>query len=166
MINDPSFASTLSERVPQPYLPIDAFAIYGWLERAGVHQFYPNFQPWFFGKVVPGLHTGERHIVTTYVEGTLAGVAICKRAETERKLCTLWVAPALRERGVAKSLARCAFDWLESDRPLFTVPEERIAEFAGLLRVWGFSPPQVYPSLYRWNRAEYVFNGPVGIPDH
>ncbi|RUX42502.1 hypothetical protein EOA33_31745 [Mesorhizobium sp. M4A.F.Ca.ET.050.02.1.1] len=166
MINEPGFASILSGRLSRPCLSGDAFSIYGWLERAGVHQFYPNFRSWFFGKVLPGLDTGERKIITSYVEGTPAGVAICKRAETERKLCTLWVAPALRERGVAKSLASYAFDWLESDRPLFTVPEERIGEFAGLLRIWSFSAPRVYPALYRSDRAEYIFNSRVGISDH
>ncbi|MER8751223.1 GNAT family N-acetyltransferase [Mesorhizobium sp. M1050] len=163
MINEPGFANILSGPVAQPNMPSDPCSIYDWLVRAGVHGFYPNFRPWFFGRVIPGLHSGERHIVTTYVEGALAGVAICKRSEAEHKLCTLWVEPALRERGVAKSLARYAFDWLDSDRPLFTVPEERIAEFAGLLRVWSFSAPRTYPSLYRSNRVEYVFNGSVGI---
>jgi hypothetical protein len=139
--------------------PCDPAVVHATLERAGVSDFYPDFQPWFFNRVVPGLHRGERSILTTELEGTLAGVAICKYSGIERKLCTLWVAPKLRGRGLADELALRAFDWLDTDRPLFTVPEEGLIEFTGLVRAWDFPSPTAYPNLYRRGRTEYVFNG-------
>ncbi|MFC5038931.1 GNAT family N-acetyltransferase [Tianweitania sediminis] len=128
------------------------------LERAGITQLYPNFEDWFLRKVVPGIRAGERCIMTSFIEGLLVGVAICKRTEVERKLCTLWVSPQARRRGVASELASSAFSWLGTNQPLFTVPEERLCEFDRLLQSWSFPKPVIYKDLYRSDRAEYVFN--------
>lgn len=136
----------------------DPYVIYRLLARAELGLFYPHFEGWFFGKVVPGIRSGERQIITCEDNGAIAGVAICKKSELERKLCTLWIEPSSRTRGLASPLAQHAFDWLESDRPLFTVPEERLGEFSGLLKTWNFSPATTHPDLYRKNRNEYIFN--------
>lgn len=146
--------------------PVDPVAVHTALERAGVTRLYPDFEDWFFGKVVPGMRSGERCVMTSVIDSVLAGVAICKRTETERKLCTFWVSPHVRGRGVAAELAGEAFDWLGTAKPLFTVPEERYAEFGGLLRSWSFSKPVRYGELYRPNRLEYVFNGGFGGMAH
>ena len=166
MMGELSFARAGSQPYLQPSSACDPVAVYAVLERGGVHEFYPDFQPWFFGRVIPGLYSGERCIIAAELEGALAGVAICKDSGVERKLCTLWVQPRLRVRGLAGELARRAFDWLDTDRPLFTVPEERLIVFAGLVRAWHFLAPTAYPNLYRGGRTEYVYNGPVGNSAH
>ncbi|WP_082640630.1 GNAT family N-acetyltransferase [Aureimonas sp. N4] len=143
------------------YPRLEPSAIFEVMVGAGVAGIYPDFQRWFFNKVVPGLHTGERCIFPWSINGHLAGVAICKRTPVEQKLCTLWVSPNHRTRGVAAMLARDAFAWLGSTRPLFTVPEERFADFEGLVEGWKFPKPMVYDGLYRTGRIEYVFNGPL-----
>jgi hypothetical protein len=134
-------------------------AVYGTLEEAGVTRLYPGFEAWFSGKVIPGMRTGERQILTSAVGGKLAGVAICKRSDIESKLCTLWVAPEARGRGIAADLAGGAFAWLGTIKPLFTVPAERLAEFQGLLRAWSFSDHVACSGMYRPQRVEHVFNG-------
>lgn len=141
--------------------PIDPSAVFAALEGAGVAELYPDFRGWFFGKVVLGLRSGERCIAPWTIDGTLAGVAICKRTKTERKLSTLWVCSEARDRGIAGKLARDAFMWLGTSQPLFTVPEERAAEFVGLVQAWSFQKAVAYHGLYRAGRVEYVFNGPI-----
>lgn len=138
---------------------------YAALENAGVPVFYPGFRNWFFGKVAPALGA-QRRLIIAKRRGRIAGLAICKRYETERKLCTLWVHQDERGRGIAGDLAREAFDWLDTDRPLFTVPDEHLAKFRGLVRSWGFSNPVAYRSLYRSARTEHVFNGIAGTCSH
>jgi hypothetical protein len=159
MTGELSFVRPLSGPNLQPSPSYGPATIYAALERAGVSEFYPGFQPWFFNQVVPGLYNGQRRIITIELEGELAGVAICKCNDLERKLCTLWVPPMLRVRGLAGELACRAFNWLDTDRPVFTVPEERFVEFEGLVRYWGFPAPTALPNLYRKGRTEYVFNG-------
>ena len=89
----------------------------------------------------------------------VAGVAIAKRTSSEQKLCTLWVAPETRNDGLAARLADEAFDWLETTKPLFTVPDVRIKEFARLLNCWDFVETQVVEDMYRRTSREFVFNG-------
>jgi hypothetical protein len=78
----------------------------------------------------------------------------------------LWVSPQVRDHGIAAELADDAFAWLGTAKPLFTVPEECLAEFRGLLRSWSFSAPVTYRDLYRTSRIEYVFNGSIGRTAH
>lgn len=165
MTGETSCARYASLRFYPPEALADPEAIYAALERANVPAFYPGFRAWFFGKVVPGLGK-QRRIFITSDHGAVAGLAICKRTDTERKLCTLWVNHSLRGRGIAGELAREAFDWLETQRPLFTVPDEHLAKFRGLIRSWGFAEPVAYQGLYRTARTEYVFNGTAGTRGH
>ncbi|QUS38086.1 GNAT family N-acetyltransferase [Tardiphaga alba] len=132
--------------------------VYSTLTVAGVTQLYPGFDAWFATKVIPGLRSGERRIITCFMRETLAGVAICKRTESEAKLCTLWVAPEARGRGAATELAKEAFAWLGNVKPLFTVPDERLPEFQPLLRAWSFSDHVEASGMYRPGRIEHVFN--------
>lgn len=110
---------------------------------------YPGFDAWFHGKVIPGLRDGSRKLFVESAAGRVAGVAIAKRTSSEQKLCTLWVAPETRNDGLAARLADEAFDWLETTKPLFTVPDVRIKEFARLLNCWDFVETQVVEDMYR-----------------
>jgi GNAT superfamily N-acetyltransferase len=146
--------------------PLDPAAVFETLASAGLGDVYPDFRGWFFGKVVPGVRKGERCIIPRTIDSKLIGIAICKRTPFEQKLCTLWVSPDVRARGVAAKLARDAFDWLGNTKPLFTVPEERAAQFAGLVKTWAFPDAVAYDGLYRGGRVEFVFNGPPPIDVH
>ena len=55
--------------------------------------------------------------------------------------------------------ARNLVDWLETTKPLFTVPDVRIKEFARLLNRWDFVETQVVEDMYRRTSREFVFNG-------
>jgi len=147
-------------------IPSDLLAVHTTLEEAGVTRLYPGFEDWFLGKAVPGIRSGERRVITSLIDSVLTGVVICKRTDAERKLCTLWVSQQARGRGIAAELAADAFAWLGTAKPLFTVPEEHLADFGGLLRSWSFSEPVTYPELYRPDRVEYVFNGRIGGMTH
>jgi hypothetical protein len=125
---------------------------------AHLEDTYPNFKSWYFGKVVPSFGE-ERQIFLTKSNEHILGVAIAKRSRNERKLCTLWTAQTSRHTGIALDLADRAFEWLETSKPLFTVPEERMTEFQGLLRRWNFGQPTALTGYYRERKTEYIFNG-------
>jgi hypothetical protein len=121
---------------------------------------YPGFRPWFYGSAVAGVETGERKMFVAFArDWEIGGVVIAKRSSVERKLCTVWVRPELRNSGVAAELATDALDWLGTEKPLFTVTEDRVSQFGGLLRAWGFGQPQRIANAYRDSAAELVFNG-------
>ncbi len=99
-------------------------------------ELYPGFDDWLRNKVGDGLLDGSRRVVIYRDKTRVAGIAIAKRTVDERKLCTLWVDRTARRRKIASALASVVFQWLGTDRPLFTVPEERLVEFQGLLKDW------------------------------
>jgi hypothetical protein len=119
---------------------------------------YPAFRSWFFSTVVPA-HSDERAVFVAKNHNCILGIGIAKRSQTERKLCTLWTAPAARNKGVALAIAQQAFEWLETSHPLFTVPEERLSEFRQLLNRWQFKQVTAIVGYYRPTKTEYVFNG-------
>lgn len=128
-------------------------------ELSSIHGMYPGFRKWFFEKGTISSPAEQRAVFINRIATRIVGIAIAKRCVSERKLCTLWVADDIRGLGIASDLAGSAFDWLETSHPLFTVPEERISEFRGLLRSWRFSDGQALKGYYRHNKVEYVFNG-------
>ncbi|MBG0801484.1 GNAT family N-acetyltransferase [Methylocystis sp. H4A] len=130
-----------------------------WSALRRLECFYPGFENWYHTQVMPGLRLGTREAFLSYRENFLAGVAIVKRDPSETKLCTLWVVPEFRGLGIGRTLAASAFEWLGTNRPLFTVPEERIGEFDKLVSAWHFKRTQVIEGVYRSGKLEHVFNG-------
>lgn len=120
---------------------------------------YPGFRGWYWGKVVPGLATGQRGLFLVGSASSPKGLAIAKRDRAEPKVCTLWVAPSERERGLGRNLLEEAIEWVGADRPLFTVPQERYDELLPLTRKLGFRETAQLGSLYRPGVVEHVFNG-------
>jgi hypothetical protein len=119
--------------------------------------FYPRFEEWYWAKVVPGLQHGSRRIFFED-DGRITGIVIAKRSRTERKLCTVWVGNSVAGRGLGTALMTEATAWLDTKRPLITVPEERVPEFESIFRRWRFSLDEISFSLYRPGRREYIFN--------
>jgi len=120
---------------------------------------YPGFEKWFWGKVVPGLGSGQRTILCRQDSEGVSAIAITKRGELERKICTVWVRETARGRGLAFDLMQEAIDRLEVKRPLLTVPSERFAEFEPLTKRLGFIETKRHLSLYRRGVIEHVYNG-------
>lgn len=135
-----------------------------WDPLAFLQNSYPGFRKWYWRKVVPELATGRRRLFTESSGGALVGIVIAKRSD-ERKLCTIWTAPAARGQGTATRLVRNALCWLGTDTPLLTVPEEDMERFEGLVRAFRFHHHASLRSFYRQGRVEHVFNG-VLPPDH
>ena len=105
-------------------------------------DFYPRFEEWYWAKVVPGLQHGSRRIFFEN-DGRITGVVIAKRSRTERKLCTVWVDTGAVGRGLGTTLMTEAMAWLDTKRPLVTVPEERVSEFESIFRRWRFSLDEI-----------------------
>lgn len=132
-----------------------------WPTLAHLEGIYPGFRNWYFGKVVAGLAAGSRHILRAGSMSDPTGIAIVKREHGEAKICTLWVAEQERHGGLGLDLFQEAIEWCDTDKPLFTVPEERYDEFVPLLRRHSFEETARVRSLYRPGVIEHIFNGLV-----
>lgn len=145
----------MARRVIDPTGRADA----AWRALHSLEAMYPGFRRWYWGKVVPGLATGERHIFLDGHVSSPRGLAIAKRDSTEAKVCTLWVAPSERGRGLGQELLEKAVEWVGVDHPLFTVPQERYDELLPLTQKLGFCETAPLESLYRPGIVEHIFNG-------
>jgi hypothetical protein len=142
----------------QAILPKEAnsrvFTAIGWLETE-----YPGFSDWYWDTVVPGVLIGERRISTIERRGRTVGVGISKRTKSERKMCTIWVAPDFIGTGMGVRLMLDSMKWLGTNMPLATVSESRLQEFKPIMDKLGYQLTQVLPDYYKAGHSEFVFNG-------
>ncbi len=123
---------------------------------------YPGFGAWYHGKAVPDLATGAGTMVIAEQDGEVVGLALGKRGPGETKLRCIRVAPRLRGRGLGPRLIDGVLSELGCDRPLCTVPQEMLHDYATtFVNRYGFALTEVVRGMYRADRLEYVFNGPT-----
>ncbi|MBA7570389.1 MAG: GNAT family N-acetyltransferase [Dehalococcoidia bacterium] len=125
---------------------------------------YPEILHWYFQKFVPGLNHDSRHILTFIVDNKVAGIALLKNEAAEKKICTFRVKDQYRNNGIGKTLFRRCLEILETDKPMITVPSERLSYFSNLFKHYDFKLEQVVQDYYRSNSSEYVFNGSLTPP--
>lgn len=120
--------------------------------------YYPYFTEWFFEKVIDGHLRGERQIITEYSNGILAGIAITKSTELEKKLCNVTVSSEFVNRGYGLKLFERAFELLETDKPFLTVSESKYPEFEKIFNYFGFKKTSEKNGLYQPGITELFFN--------
>lgn len=119
---------------------------------------YPNFEYWFYFKVLPEVNKGIRTINLRTHNGKIAGISILKKAFEEKKICTLWVAPEFRGKGLGDSLLCEAKKFLDTEHPLITVSEKRVNDFLPLFERHNFHMHSEHLSFYENGIFEYSFN--------
>lgn len=124
---------------------------------------YPDISHWYLYKFVPGLNDGSRNILTCIVDNKVAGIALLKNGAKEKKICTFRVKYDYRSNGIGKTLFQKCLETLDTDKPVFTVPAERICYFSNILKYYNFVLEQVVRNYYRDNSKEYVFNGNLDL---
>lgn len=147
----------------------DCYSITDWISKD-----YPEHCAHFYGKYVPGLFSGSREIIACRIDGKIVAVAFLKKAleptalgpnghsEMERKISTLFVDPKYRKNGIACELLRHSFDWLGTTKPLATIAEYKLDQFAGIIEKYGWEETQILQDgYYTENSKEHVFNGRI-----
>ena len=119
---------------------------------------YPNFENWFFEKVVPDTISGKRMIYCISINEDIAGILILK-LYSESKICTLRVSPEYRHMGLGSYLMELAINKLNNNYPLITVSDSHISDFKPLFDKFGFKLNQLCLNYYRENHIELVYNG-------
>lgn len=122
-------------------------------------RYYPSFYEWYFEKVMPGVQKGDRKIISEIRDGKIAGIAILKNTIEEKKICTLRIAPNYQNRGIGVRLFKKSFEILQTNKPLLTVSEEKLAEFHKIFSYFNFEETDVIEGKYRVGKKEYIFNG-------
>lgn len=121
------------------------------------HKQYPEYLKWYYSKNIPRVLDGSGEIIF-YLDGlTVAGLAILKKDLQEAKICTLMLSEEYRKKGYSKELLESSFEFLGTDKPLITIPSNRIKEFQGIISTYDWQESKktdIYLS------EEIIFNEP------
>lgn len=128
---------------------------------------YPKFDEWFFNTVIPELEmkNGEREIiiVISELEGSkravLTGIAILKKQQFEKKICTFRIHEDYRNQGIGTLLFEECFEYLGTRKPIITISQDRKAMFDNHIKGFEFEEMQVLKDYYKNGTDEYVYNG-------
>lgn len=126
---------------------------------ASVDVYYPEFQNWFWNKVVPTVITGDSEIIVAEEHDQMVGVIMTKGGDDPKIRC-LRVREDYANRGIGIHLLDKGLKAVNSDKPIITVPEERIHDLSRILvNRFSFDLLRVEKGLYRPGKLEYQFNG-------
>ena len=122
-------------------------------------EWYPEIFKWYFKKFVPNMINGKRHIIKYHVGSDMTGIALLKKEDNEKKICTFRVKSKYRRNGIGKRLFGKCVEILNTERPMITVSAERLCYFKNIFKYYDLKLEQVLEGYYRENSSEYVFNG-------
>lgn len=124
-------------------------------------EFYPDYSSWVLNKIIPGLNSYERKIVTITREKNTIGYVLLKDNDREKKICTIYIAPEFRLHGHGSELFKYSKQILRTNYPHITIPEELIGQFNPLIDQHGFSVSKKVFGEYRTGKTEYHINSPA-----
>jgi len=121
------------------------------------HLQYPEYLKWYYSKNIPRVLNGSGEIIF-FLDGlTVAGLSILKKDIQEEKICTLMINKEYQKKGYSKQLLESSFEFLGTDKPLITIPSNRIEEFQGIISAYDWKESKktdIYLS------EEIIFNDP------
>ena len=118
---------------------------------------YPNYYKWYFRKNIPRVIDGTGEVIF-YLDGfEIVGLSILKKTDDESKICTLLISEEQRKKGYSSLILEDAFDYLKTDKPIITIPENRLDEFSGIIRAYNWKETEIIGDYYT---PEVVFNDP------
>lgn len=121
---------------------------------------YNNFEEWFSQLFISDiLLKNDREIIICECDYQLAGIAILKNDNVEKKICTLRVAKRFQRQGIGQHLMELSFEWLNDDKPLITIHNSKKHEFNKLFKRYNFELEEKKWGYYRLFRTELVYNG-------
>lgn len=124
----------------------------------GLDAYYPGFEYWYVNKCLPGVIAGKDLMVVAKDKDRVVGLALGKAGE-ETKLRCIRVLPEYRNRGVGLTLIERTLRLLDDDKPLCTVSEEMLHQYARpFINLFDFDLSVVEKGMYRPGKLEYVFN--------
>ena len=125
---------------------------------------YNGFEGWFSSLFcVGGELKSDREIIICECDFRLAGIAILKKTNNEKKVCTLRVAKIFQKQGIGQQLMELSFEWLEDDKPLITLHNSKKHEFNSLFKRYNFELNEKKRGYYHLFSTELVYNG--SLPD-
>ncbi len=126
---------------------------------------YPEYKQWYETVQVPGIYDGTRNIIIAHIGERIVGFVSLKKISTEKKICTFYVAKTFRRNQIGSLLAQKAVDYLEEDKPLITIPMDKLGEFTRIADRYNWQVTEIKENLYRTTTPEVIVNGMITSPN-
>lgn len=115
---------------------------------------YPKIEKWF--DRISKEHVNRRIFFLVQDGPRSVGFMILKKTTNEKKICTLFIKESHRGKGIGSGLVKMAIDALETDKPIMTMPANKVNEFRSIIKNFKFK----VHSLKEYNgRKEIIYNG-------
>lgn len=122
---------------------------------------YPDYKNWYQTIQVPGIYDGTRNIIIAHINDKIVGFVSLKKTKTEKKICTFYVEKSFRRNKIGMLLATKAVEYLEEDKPLITIPLDKLNEFTKIADRYGWQISEIKENLYRTTTPEVIVNGEI-----
>lgn len=120
---------------------------------------YPDYRNWYQTIQIPGIYNGTRNIIIAHIKDRIVGFISLKKTSEEKKICTFYVEKNFRRNKIGMLLAAKAVEYLEEDKPLITIPLDKLNEFAHIAAKYDWQISDIKENLYRLNNPEVIVNG-------
>ena len=119
---------------------------------------YPNHYHWFHERFCNELDGKVREIIFCLNNNVPIGVAFLKNTMDEKKICTIYVEKSYRNIGIGTQLLLKSFSFLNTTKPLITMPEYKLEECNNIIKKYNWEKTEKIESCYS-EKNEIVFNG-------
>ena len=120
---------------------------------------YPDYRNWYQTIQVPGIYDGTRNIIIAHIADRIVGFVSLKKTQEEKKICTFYVEKSFRKNQIGTLLATKAVEYLEEDKPLITIPMDKLHEFTRIGEKYNWEITDIKENLYRTTTPEVIVNG-------
>lgn len=120
---------------------------------------YPNYRNWYQTVQVPGIYDGSRNIIIAHISDRIVGFVSLKKTTEEKKICTFYVEKSFQRNRIGSLLATKAVEYLEEDKPLITIPMDKLHQFTRIGEKYNWEITDVKENLYRTTTPEVIVNG-------
>lgn len=120
---------------------------------------YPEYKSWFLTTQVPGIYDGTRNIIIAHIKDRIVGFVSLKKTKEEKKICTFYVGKNFRKNKIGTILVEKAIEYLETEKPLITMPLSKLNEFTRIGEKYNWEISDIKENMYRLNNPEVIVNG-------
>ena len=124
---------------------------------------YPKFEEWFNKILIENLNFPNKREIFFCINKeklliNICGIMILKNYKEEKKICTLYVLENFRNKKIGSQMMKKSFEYLGTNKPFITIPEEEYLNFKVLLNKYNFIETKKIKNYYRKNKIEYFYN--------
>ena len=119
---------------------------------------YLKYQEWFFNKQLPEtLNNSKRNILFVQDNSKIIAVSCLKKDSQEKKICTLYVTPSYRRKGIGSILLIKAMEWLETTKPYITIRDYKLEMFKPFIQKYNWELTEIIQVNSK--NKEFCYNG-------